>query len=157
MKTSLPARILLEPIETDSSLSLKLTLLANDEPVEDEDVSLFVKRLFSPLKVGEATTDEEGAAEIVFPMDLPGDGEGQLEIFARLEDHSDFGTVEVALDEPWGKPVSQLSQKLPQALWSPNPPTWMILTFIILMAAVWGHYAVIVYKLIQVKREGKVG
>ena len=151
----LPASIVLEPMEEDSSLALKVILLGDNEPVEDEDIAIFVKRLFSPLKVGEGTTDEEGAAEVSFPMNLPGDNEGNLEIFARLEDHSDFGTVEAVLTKAWGKPVNQLDQELPKALWSPNPPTWMLLTFIILMVAVWGHYGVIIYKLFQVKKDGE--
>ncbi|MCB0583715.1 MAG: hypothetical protein KDD06_00060 [Phaeodactylibacter sp.] len=149
-----PAELLLQPIDEDSSRALLLTLVGNGDPVEDEDISIFVKRLFAPLKVGEGTTDSAGEVDIDFPMDLPGDGEGNLEIFARLEDHSDYGTVEVHAALPWGTPVAQLNQDLPKALWSPNPPTWMLLAFIVLMTAVWGHYAVIVYKLAQVKKEG---
>lgn len=153
----LPAHLLLEPIDEDSSKALLLTLIGNGQPVEDEDISIFVQRLFAPLKVGEGTTDTEGEVDVSFPTDLPGDGEGNLQVFARLDDHSDFGTVEVHMPLPWGKPVAQLSEDLPRALWSPNPPTWMLLTFIVLMTAVWGHYAVIIYKLLQVKKGGEAG
>lgn len=150
-----PARIVLEPMEEDSSLAVQITLLRGDEPVADEDVSLFLKRLFSPLKVGEATTDEDGMATIAFPMGFPGDAQGNLDIYAFLEEHDDFGNVKSTMIAAWGKPVSDLPQDLPRALWSPYPPIWMVLAFTVLMAAVWGHYGVIVFKLFQVKKEGK--
>ena len=151
----LPARIVLEPIEEDSSRAIQITLLSGDEAVADENVSLFVQRMFSRLKVGEATTDEDGTATINVPMDLPGDAEGKLEIIALLEDHDDFGSVRGLLTPAWGDPVSDLSQKLPRALWSPYPPLWMILTFLVLMVTVWGHYVIIFLKLQKVKKEGK--
>ncbi len=151
----LPARIVLEPIEEDSSRAMQITLLSGDEAVPDEDVSLFVNRMFSRLKVGEATTDEDGTATINVPMDLPGDAEGKLEIIALLEDHDDFGSVRSIMTPAWGDPVSDLSEKLPRALWSPYPPMWMIITFLVLMVAVWGHYVIIFLKLQKVKKEGK--
>ena len=151
----IPARLVLEPIEEDSSLSVQITLLAGDKPVEDEDISLFVHRLFRPLKVGEGTTDEDGMTTVSFPMGMPGDPEGNLEIYAFLEDHSDFGSIRTEMTKAWGTPVSDKLEDMPRALWSPNPPLWMVLAFVVLMAAVWGHYGVIVYKLMQISREGR--
>ena len=153
----LPALLALEPVEEDSSLAVQVTLTAGDEPVADEDISLFVKRLFRPLKVGEGTTDEDGMVTIDFPMGMPGDPEGNLEIYAFLEDHSDFGNMKTTITQAWGTPVSDKLEDMPRALWSPNPPLWMVLAFIVLMGAVWGHYGVIVYKLLQIKREGQEG
>ncbi|MCB9299994.1 MAG: hypothetical protein H6566_05045 [Lewinellaceae bacterium] len=150
-----PASFALEALEEDSSYSIQLTLMSGDEPVAEEDVSLFVKRLFFPLKVGEGSTDEDGMATIDFPTDLPGDAEGNLNIFARLEDSDDYGTVEASVTKAWGIPVSDRLEDQPRALWSPNPPLWMLLTFLVLMVTVWGHYIVIVYKLFQVKKEGQ--
>ncbi len=152
-----PARLVLEPLEEDSSLAIQVTLLAGDEPVAEEDVSLFVKRFFRPLKVGEGTTDEEGMLTLDFPMHMPGDPQGNLEIYALLEEHDDFSSVKASMTKAWGTPVSDRLEDMPRTLWSPNPPLWMVLTFIVLMVVVWGHYAVIIYKLVQVKKEGEAG
>ena len=149
------ARMLLEPIAEDSALAVQVTLMSGGEPVADEDIALFVKRLFSSLKVGEATTDEDGMATFDFPTGFPGDAQGNLEIYAFLEEHDDFGNMRTDMTQAWGIPVSDMPQEFPRALWSPYPPLWMVLAFVVLMGAVWGHYFVIVAKLIKVNKEGK--
>jgi heme/copper-type cytochrome/quinol oxidase subunit 2 len=52
-----------------------------------------------------------------------------------------------------GKPVSDKDQVAPRALWSAHPPLWMMITFIVLMVTVWGHYVVIVYELFRLRKE----
>lgn len=149
------ATMTLEPIEEDSTLAIKVTLTSRGEPVPDEDISLFVQRLFSSLRVGEETTDEDGEAIFNFPTGFPGDAQGNLQIYGFLEEHDDFGNMQTTITQAWGIPVSDLPQKFPRALWSPYPPLWMVLTFTIMMGAVWGHYIIIVIKLMKVKKEGQ--
>ncbi len=154
----LKAKIELTPVKEDSSLTISLKVSApskdGDTPIAEADVVVYVKRMVGRLKVGEGTTDEDGNVEIEIPMDLAGDENGNLFITAYIEDFEEYGNIAATTVQPWGKPVSYKIEELPQALWSPHPPSWMVITFFVLMAAVWGHYGIVVYKLSQIKRAG---
>lgn len=151
------ARLEITPIKEDSALSVlvKLVDLGTGEeiPVKEAAAGIFVKRSFLPLKVGEGTTDEEGKATIEFPNGLPGDAKGNLTLIGRIDENEIYGNLEASVVQPWGIPVSDKIEKQPRALWSTSPPIWMLLTFIVLMATVWGHYIVIVYELFRLRKE----
>lgn len=147
------ARIDASGLEEDSVRTVRFTLSSGGEPVTETDVFVYVKSLFNPLKIGEATTDEDGLGEVEFPADLPGDAEGNLRILVRLEEHESFGTVEANVQQAWGTPVAPASTKLPRALWSPSPPLWLLLTFITLLVIIWGHYLEVIYKLFKLRKK----
>lgn len=151
------ARLEITPVKEDSLLSIQVSLVdmgtGTPVPVKDATVGVFVKRQFLPLKVGEGTTDEAGAATIEFPNNLPGDAKGNITVIGRLDENELYGNLEASVVQPWGKPVSDKVQKLPRALWSTSPPIWMLITFIVLMATVWGHYIVIIYELFRLRKE----
>lgn len=154
----LKASISLSAEQEDSLLYLTVKALAPSEegevPLEEADVVFFVKRMVGKLKVGEGTTDENGEARIAFPIDLAGDNNGNVFITAQIEDFGEYGNLAASIEEPWGRPVSYEIKELPRALWSPNPPVWMVITFFILMVAVWGHYMVIIYNLSKLNKDG---
>jgi len=112
-----------------------------------------VHRLFYPLKVAEGTTDENGEASAEIPNNLPGDPKGNLTLIGRLDENETYGNLEASVIQPWGIPVSDKLQKQPRALWSEHPPLWMLITFIVLMGAVWGHYLVIIIQLFRLRKE----
>ena len=145
------AKMAMEVEEEDSLKVLNVLLESRGEPIVDEDVELFVEGLFNPLKVGEGTTDEDGVARINFPLDLPGDEEGNLQIFARLYDHSDYGTVVSKAVKAWGVPIAEGSTDLPRALWSPSPPLWLLITFIAILVYLWFHYLEAIVKLARMR------
>jgi hypothetical protein len=87
------------------------------------------------------------------PADLPGDAKGNITLLARLDENETFGNLEASVQQQWGKAVSDKSEEQPRALWSSHPPLWMLITFIVLMVAVWGHYIIIVYELIRLRKE----
>jgi hypothetical protein len=72
---------------------------------------------------------------------------------AKLDENEMYGNLEASVVQKWGIPVSDKIQDQPRALWSSHPPLWMLITFFILMAVVWGHYIVIVYQLIKLRKE----
>lgn len=148
-------RLEILPVKEDSSLQLKLVDLSTgtETPVDKATVSVYVKRLFNPLKLGDGTTDETGSANVVVPKDIPGDPKGNLLLIGRVEENADYGNVEATVSQPWGIPVSNQPNAFPRSLWSASPPLWMLITFIVLMTTVWGHYIVIVYELFRLKRE----
>lgn len=151
------ARLELVPLKEDSLLTvtLKLTELGTGEekPVPEAALGIFAHRLFNPLKIGEGTTDESGEVTVEIPSGLPGDAKGNLTLIAKLEENELYGNMETNVIQQWGVPVSDKILEQPRALWSSNPPIWMLVTFIVLMAIVWGHYIVIVYQLLRLRKE----
>lgn len=149
------ARLEIIPVKGDSLLSVKVKLSATggDTLVKDVTIGVFVQRSFNPLKLGEATTDENGEATVEIPAKLPGDAKGNIVLLAKIEENEAYGNLEAKATQQWGIPVSDKLQELPRALWSAHPPLWMLITFIILVGTVWGHYIVIIYELFRLRKE----
>jgi hypothetical protein len=151
------ARLEITPVKEDSLLTVKVKLIdlstGSETPVPETDLGVFVNRMFSALKLGEGKTDEAGEASIEIPNNLPGDAKGNIILLARLDENEVYGNLEAAVTQQWGIAVSDEVKRLPRALWSPYPPMWMLITFVILMSAVWGHYIVIIVQLFRLRKE----
>ena len=151
------ARLEITPVKEDSLLIVKVKLVdlstGTETPVPETDLGVFVNRMFSALKLGEGKTDETGEASIEIPNNLPGDANGNITLLAKLDENEVYGNLEAAVTQQWGVPVSDELKRLPRALWSPYPPVWMLITFVILMSAVWGHYIVIIVQLFRLRKE----
>jgi len=151
------ARLELTPVKEDSLLTVQLKLVdlgtGTETPIPETALGIFVARLINPMKVGEGTTDADGAASVEIPNNLPGDAKGNITLIARLDENDVYGNLEASVIQPWGLKVSDTLKELPRALWSPHPPLWMVITFTILMVAVWGHYIVIVVQLFRLRKE----
>jgi hypothetical protein len=151
------AKLVMVPVKVDSVLSVQLKLIdlstGNETAIAETDLNVFVKRLFNPLKLGTGKTDSSGETSIDIPNNLPGDAKGNITLLARLDDNEQYGNLEASVMQPWGTPVSDEIKELPRALWSSHPPMWMVVTFIVLMTAVWGHYIVILYELFRLRKE----
>ncbi len=152
------ARLEMTPVKEDSSLSVQLKLVdlstGAETPLKETDLAVYVKRMVNPLKVGEGKTDETGTVSVEVPNNLPGDLNGNITLLARLDESEDYGMLEA--DNPplkWGIPVSDKINVEERALWSAHPPLWMLITFVVLMTTVWGHYIVIVYELFRLRKE----
>lgn len=150
-------KLIITPVKEDSLLSVRVKFVdlgtGAETAVPETDLGIFVKRHFKPLKIGEGKTDENGEVSVEIPNNLPGDAKGNITLQARLDDNEDYGILEASVTQPWGTPVSDKIEELPRALWSPHPPLWMLITFIILVTVVWGHYIVIVYELFRLRKE----
>ena len=151
------ARLEMTPIKEDSILTVKLKLVdlsaGTETPVPETDLGVYVKRMFSNLKVGEGKTDENGEAIIEIPTTLPGDANGNITLIASVSENETYGNLEASSAQQWGVAVSDEVKELPRALWSPYPPVWMLVTFVILMGTVWGHYIVIIVQLFRLRKE----
>jgi hypothetical protein len=124
------------------------------EMLDGEDVSFLVPRMFSNLLIGQETL-AEGNASLEFPNNLLGDSVGNLKVLVKLDEHADFGTVEAVQDARWGKPVLFHLQEHPtRGLWAPTAPLWMLITLVIMLLGVWGHY---IYSFIQIYLIYKIG
>jgi len=123
-------------------------------PVSDEDIYIFVPRMFSLLQVAEGYFID-GEAEVEFPDDVPGDQEGNLTVIGRFNDHWQFGNVEKRIETKWGVPASHDVAESHRALWTQIAPRWMIITLTIMLTGVWGHYLYAVISMIRIKRNEK--
>ncbi|MEI9912350.1 MAG: hypothetical protein WDO71_23460 [Bacteroidota bacterium] len=69
------ASLVITPVKEDSVLSVQLKLIdistGEETAIPQADLSVFVKRLFNPLKLGEGKTDENGEASVEIPNNLP--------------------------------------------------------------------------------------
>ncbi len=153
------ATLVMEPRKEDSTYVISFKASADGPdgpmPIAAAVVSVYVKRMFSAQKVAEGETDEEGNVEVEFPTGLAGDANGNLEITAMIEETEEYGNLTATSSQNWGYVVSNAFVESPRALWSPHPPTWMVITFFILMGAVWIHYAIVIVNLLKIKSEGK--
>jgi len=65
------ARLEITPVKEDSLLTVKIKLIdlgtGTETAVPETDLGVFVKRMFSSLKLGEGKTDEAGEASIEIP------------------------------------------------------------------------------------------
>ncbi len=123
-------------------------------PVSDVDVYVYVKRLFSLLKVGEGWL-QDGSATVEIPNDLPGDKEGNLKFVVMIPDAEGYGTVESDEVVKWGKPLkvqNKYADENKRALWEPRAPLWMVITLSILLLGVFYHYFLIAFKLYKIKK-----
>lgn len=151
------ALLTLTPVKGDSSYSMtaKVVDLADgkETPVPEAAITVFVKRSFNPMKLGEGTTDEAGEATVDIPANLPGDENGNLTFIGRVDENETYGNMEATVTSAWGLPHSAEKAKMERALWSKHPPMWMLITFIILITTVWGHYFVIIFELFRLRKE----
>ncbi|MBP8941832.1 MAG: hypothetical protein KBG76_06490 [Saprospiraceae bacterium] len=151
------AEIMINGEEIDSLLTITIKLGVPDKgevaPMANTEIVLYVQRYFSKLKIGEGITDENGEVVIECPRNLHGDGEGNIMLFGQAEDLEDYGTVSASVTKAWGVPSQSKVSKNARALWSHAPPLWMLVVFVILMTVVWGHYFVIIYKLLKLRKQ----
>ena len=123
-------------------------------PLAEYEVKMSVPRMYSDLIVAEDYTDEEGNVEFEFPDGIPGDESGNLDLKVRILDADEYGNLEVNLSQKWGVPKEEVVEENRQ-LWSPDAPFWMVVTFAVLMLAVWAHFGIAGYNLYRLKSLGK--
>ena len=140
----------------DSTYELDISafqLDQNQTPIGDQDIFVMTPRLFSNLTLANDYSDEEGNLVVTIPSDVPASQYGSLELIVRIPDTDEYGTLETRVLTDWGVPQNNIDMAT-RALWTPDAPLWMVYTFAFLMLVVWGHYAVIIYKLYLVRAEG---
>jgi hypothetical protein len=144
-------------IDSVKTVSLRAFSFVEGEevPVADEDVYVFVKRMFSDLPLAEDFLDENGEFIAEIPDDIPGDAEGYIEIIARFDDHYLYGTVENRQSIQWGIPTKHEIPVPQRTLWTQIAPLWMIITLSVLLIGVWSHYTYVIIQLFRLRRLAK--
>ena len=136
----------------DGKKQLIATVTRNGKPVENATVSFGVKRTFGRLILGTDVTLDDGTAAIAFPIDIPGNETGALEINAMVQGPlSKWGAfTEATL--PGGKPKAIPTDSFPRALWAPSAPFGLIAVIVVLVGGAWGAYLFVAYQLIAIRK-----
>jgi len=159
--TAKPAKIRLFFSIEDSLRILKVAATQKNEKGEDiaipkETVLIYIPRLFSLLKIGEITLDDNGTGTLEFPKEIVGDTLGNLIVIAKIEEHDKFGFAQGQNLINWGVHKQYYKAEVPsRELWTPIAPLWMIITLLVMLAGVWAHYMYAVYELVMIKRLSK--
>lgn len=122
-------------------------------PLEEADVIVSVQGMLSRMVMDEGTI-EDGTYEFKMPGDLPGDVDGNMTVFAIIEDHDDYGDVVQKKTVEWEVPNSS-NQEDKNSLWSEVAPIWMYVVLTILLVGIWGNFAYTITNLFKIKKEGQ--
>ncbi|HET6400736.1 MAG TPA: hypothetical protein VFH95_04980 [Candidatus Kapabacteria bacterium] len=156
------AKLTLAVSNGDSVWMVKATFTGLDSvgklgPLPNQTVHYYVQRLFGIMPVRDddntAVTDDSGDAVIQMPKNIPGDAHGTLILVARVEDDDQTGPVVARDTGNLGTPLPVVADPFPRALWEPNAPIAMILTFAILFGGVWATYGFVVAQLVTIKKD----
>lgn len=156
-----PAKLKVSFYEEDSIRYVKvegtqLNADGTETPITEGTVIVGVPKMLSILKVGEITLDSTGMGTAEFPKDIIGDSLGNLTVVAYIEENDIFGNVKASADNKWGLPKHLISPDRPtRELWTPIAPLWMIITLIIMLAGVWGHYVYAIIQLVMISKSAK--
>ncbi|HLN21567.1 MAG TPA: hypothetical protein VK213_10790 [Bacteroidales bacterium] len=149
------ASLSLECLEADSIRTVKVSVEKTEKgkmiPAAGETITVYAKRMFSLLPIGEITLDDAGSGTVDFPGDLPGDINGNVVLIAKFEDHPEFGNLERREIKQWGIPFIATDHTSRRALWTKTAPKWMIYTLTILLTGVWGHYLFTIISLVRIR------
>jgi hypothetical protein len=148
----------LEEIDSVKTITVKAYKVGSDGehiPIVDENVMIYVKRLYSDLKIGEVYLEEEAEEGSLAFRDIPGDSIGNIELIARFDDHEDYGYVEKRQIIAWGTPVSYKIKDTPHEIWTNVAPTWMTITVVIFVLGVWYHLMLVFIRMWKIKKQGK--
>lgn len=111
-------------------------------PVEQAKVNFFVNRYFGKIPIGGSFTytNSEGKVSIDFPVDIPGDSAGKVEVLAYIEDHEDFGNVGETVQAPWGNNAFHKNTFDQRSLWAgrASAPWWLIIVANLIILGIWG-------------------
>jgi mono/diheme cytochrome c family protein len=137
----------------------KVQVLATDtlnKPLKNISVSLFAKRYFGNLLVGEAgNTNEKGIVMFTIPSKLPGDKDGNVVLIARQNgDAGDYKKTEIL---PVGVPTWKPPLTQPRAMWNIGikAPVWLILSYSAVVLVVWGFLFYIISMIGKLRKAGE--
>lgn len=143
----------IDSVKTALVKAFTLDSLGAKTPVEEADIYIAVEGMLSKMKL-EAGSIDAGEFEYEFPTDLPGDMNGDLIVYAMIEDHEEYGNVIQKQVINWGVFNSQ-EVNSSNTLWSEAAPIWMYVVLTILLVGVWMNYGYSIYNLFMIRKEGR--
>lgn len=145
----------LEEIDSIKTVMLRaftLDSLGNKEAT-NADVIFSVGGMISNMPIKEATT-KKGKYEFEFPENIKGNADGNVEVFAKIDESDEFGTVFQKQTVNWGTSLEEKESENYQ-LWTEAAPIWMYVVLTILLLGVWANYIYTIVNLFKIKKEGQ--
>ena len=147
----------LDLVEIDSVKTIVVKAFIKDSlgmetAVTETSIILAVEAMFSKMKLAEDII-YDGELEFEFPADLPGDVNGDITVYAMIEDHDEFGNVIQKKTINWGTFNKQVKEEK-YALWASLAPIWMYVVLSIMSVGVWANYIYTIINLYRIKKEG---
>lgn len=146
--------------QNDSMRICKGTVTTDNTPVVGTEVHFYVQRMYSLLPIGKAIeTDENGDAIAEFPLDLPGDKNGNIIVVAKIEDDETYGNVENQTEVKWGVLVNEEND-----VWSSRSlsasrdkaPMVLILVSNTIIGAIWITIFYVIYQIVRIRKESRI-
>tara|TARA_R110002050_G_scaffold204327_1_gene339523 strand:- start:8109 stop:8981 length:873 start_codon:yes stop_codon:yes gene_type:complete len=122
-------------------------------PISEAPIRVQVKRLFSPLIIGQSNykTDDNGSIFVELPNDIPG-MEGVLEMQVLINESDDYGTVINEFEAPIGVPVVTTDTFDQRTMWSPpsKTPIYLLVFPNLIILGIWGTLLMLVINLVRI-------
>jgi molybdopterin-containing oxidoreductase family membrane subunit len=151
------AQLVLTMAVVDEEERLVAAVTAAGRPFKGARVAFAVKRVFSPMALGEEVTGADGKASVPFPSTLPGDSTGALAVSAEIISPDRLAGTRGETLMP-GAPVVRAEPNEawpPRALWSTRAPIGVIATLCTLLSVVWCTYVFVIRQLVLIKLAGR--
>ena len=123
-------------------------------PVEEADIVISVGGMLSKMKLEEGSIDN-GEFEYEFPVDIPGDVNRDITVYALILEHDEFGNVIQKKTIQWGTFNTHVVEET-NTLWSEAAPIWMYIVLSILLGGVWINYGYSIFNLLKIREEGEI-
>ena len=140
----------------DENVNKLVVKVSNEEeiPVEEVEVSAFIKSLFGKFSLGKTSTNKLGIAYFDIDSKIPGDSAGYLNIIAKASKGYSSGKKTKKMQI--ANPAKSKSAIAGRHLWSvgKSAPIWLIVTFLLTIIGVWGT---IFFVLIGLRKIRKLG
>ena len=134
----------IDSIKTVTLNAFTLDSLQTKVAIEELDVVFSIGGMLSKMPIEEATL-ENGEYEFEFLTKIPGDKQGNIEIYVSVIHKK---TVN------WGG-LHKINLKQKKTLWSDIAPIWMYVVLTILLVGVWSNYIYSFINLLKIRKEGK--
>jgi hypothetical protein len=141
----------IDSINTVVVKAFTLDSLGMELPIQKSEIYISVQGMFSKMILAEDYI-ADGYFEYEFPNDLPGDINGDITVYAIIEDHDEFGDVIQKKTINWGK-KKELAKKDEYTLWSSLAPIWMYVVLTFMLLGVWANYIYTIVNLFRIKRD----
>ncbi|NQW36925.1 MAG: hypothetical protein HQ471_07975 [Flavobacteriales bacterium] len=142
--------------DTDTKTITATVTDQNGLAAEEVELSFFVKRTFSLLKIGDGfnETDEDGVVEVAFPSDLPGDAEGNVTIIVKILDNDLYNDLSVETIKKWGVPTIINDDKDERSLWAAaaNAPITLIISVTGMIFVIWFIILYIIFSFYKISK-----
>lgn len=121
-------------------------------PVEEVDITFYIGSMLANMKVEEGALTA-GEYEFELKEQVPGDPEGNVDVYVMVEDNEVYGNVKQKKSMKWGTTLLEDPNNNGNTLWSEAAPIWMYVVLTILLVGVWANYVYTVINLFKIKKE----